>query len=86
MNQKLDSDYSQNSDSCQKVYLPPSVSSRPPKTGGGIAMFRGEGVWGRSKGVPLPNGDLGGFAPRKIFEIWQQILAKYSTFFTNYVC
>jgi len=62
-----------------------SVSSRPQRPEE-IAMFRGEGVWGRSKGWGLgrgcapPQRGSGGCAPRKFFEILQQILAKYSTF------
>ena len=52
-----------------------SVSSRPSKTGGGIAMFRGEGVWGDRRGgvwrgaVPLPNGGLGAVPPEKIWKL-----------------
>jgi len=51
-----------------------SVSSRPPKTGGEIAMFRGKGYGGEQRGgvwggaVSLPNGGLGAVPPEKFLK------------------
>ena len=58
----------------QFVYQAASVSSRPQGPVGEIEMFRGEGVWGRSKGLGLgrgciPNRGSEGCVPRKIFKI-----------------
>jgi len=49
-----------------------SVSFRPPRSGGEIEMFGGEGVWGRWKGWGLgrgPTGGLGAVPPENFFKI-----------------